>query len=183
MNVVSAILADGVEPEEGFKLEALGVELGDALSVMLADDGVPCPWRLVTDEWGITAALHLSAQAVMYPMSMLAKRVEDGETVDVRELKIAALQHAEQVRAETDLWLPTAAPHIDHLDEFVCASPTHTVEGSSRVEVLPHCQPPVQQRLLEHHADCGAYVTIIHTYLPASDMDAPGIKVQKGGHT
>lgn len=103
ISVVSAILADGVGPDEGFKLEALGVVLGDALSVMLAIDGVPCPWLLVTDEWGTTPALHLGAQAVMYPMSMIAKRVEAGETVDVRELVIAALQHAEQVRAEADL--------------------------------------------------------------------------------
>ena len=90
--VIQAILADGVGPEERWKLEALGVLLGDALS---ADLGVP--WMVVTDEWGTTAALHVGGELIAYPISMIAKRVEDGEEVDVNQVFAGVSAHLRQL--------------------------------------------------------------------------------------
>lgn len=90
--VIDALLRDGIGAEERWKLEALGALLGDA---MATDLGVG--WCLVTDQWGTTPGLHLGGDDVAYPLSMIAKRVEDGEQIDVHRLFATATAHMRQL--------------------------------------------------------------------------------------
>ena len=90
--VIDALLRDGIGAEERWKLEALGALLGDAMATEL---GVG--WCLVTDQWGTTPGLHLGGDDVAYPLSMIAKRVEDGEQVNVQRLFATATAHMRQL--------------------------------------------------------------------------------------
>jgi len=81
--LLDTILSNGwVEPTETVKLQALGVAFGDALAQELG-----LSWVAVDDEYGCDAALVLEGTSVkVFPLTMISKRVEDGEAVDVREL-------------------------------------------------------------------------------------------------
>ncbi|PWD51268.1 hypothetical protein C8046_11985 [Serinibacter arcticus] len=96
LSVIDALLADGIRADETWKLQALGAVLGDA---MARDLGVP--WRLVTDQWGATLGLHLGGEIVAYPLTMIAKRVEAGEPVDVRTLFVTATDHVRGLLAQS----------------------------------------------------------------------------------
>ena len=91
--VIEALLhRGGIMPEETWKLQALGAVLGDAMGT---DLGIP--WRLVTDQWGSTPGLHLGRDDVAYPLTMIAKRVENGEDVDVHHLFVTLTDQMRQL--------------------------------------------------------------------------------------
>jgi hypothetical protein len=81
--LLDTILSNGwVEPAETVKLQALGVAFGDALAQTLG-----LKWVAIDDEYGCDPALVLEGTSVkVFPLTMISKRVEDGEAVDVREL-------------------------------------------------------------------------------------------------
>lgn len=83
LRVVEAILAnDWVEPDETWKLQALGIALGDALAQKLMLD-----WVTVDDEYGRDPALNWPGMSIYcHPMTMISKRIEAGDKVDVREM-------------------------------------------------------------------------------------------------
>lgn len=68
---------------ETWKLQSLGVIFGDALAEEL---GVP--WVILDDEYGRDPAILLrrDTDALIFPLTMISKRVEAGEVVDVAEL-------------------------------------------------------------------------------------------------
>jgi hypothetical protein len=72
------------------KLQALGVVFGDVLAELLS-----APWVIVEDEYGRDPAVLVSDDPVLiFPVTMISKRVEDGETVDVAELLSFAAESA-----------------------------------------------------------------------------------------
>lgn len=71
-----------VKPTETVKLQALGVAFGDALAQQLG-----LTWVAIDDEYGCDAALIIENTSVkVFPLTSLSKRLEAGETVDVRKL-------------------------------------------------------------------------------------------------
>lgn len=83
LRLLDTILAKRwIEPHETVKLQALGVTLGD---VLVERFGL-C-WCLVTDEYGTDPALIVAGRSIrLFPLTMISKRIERGETVEVREL-------------------------------------------------------------------------------------------------
>jgi hypothetical protein len=71
-----------VEPSETVKLQALGVAFGDAIAQELG-----LSWVAIDDEYGCDAALILEGTSVkVFPVTSISKRIEAGETIDIREL-------------------------------------------------------------------------------------------------
>jgi hypothetical protein len=91
VQVLQAVLDNGwVSQGETAKLQALGVVFGDVLAELLS-----APWVMVEDEYGRDPALLISDDPVLlFPMTMISKRIEDGETVDVTELLSLAAEGA-----------------------------------------------------------------------------------------
>lgn len=68
-----------VEPTETVKLQCLGVAFGDALAQELG-----MRWVAVNDEYGRDPALELpETSVVIFPLTMISKRIERDEEVDV----------------------------------------------------------------------------------------------------
>lgn len=82
LSVITALLKDGIEPDETWKLQSLGVVLGDVMSRMMN-----LPWVIVDDEHGRDPALDYGGVGnLLFPLTMISKRVEAGEPVDVYRL-------------------------------------------------------------------------------------------------
>lgn len=77
-------LVDGgeIEREQTWELQALGVALGDVMASRLGLD-----WIAYQDEYGRNRALRLDdTDVVIFPVTMISKRIEAGLPVDVQEL-------------------------------------------------------------------------------------------------
>jgi hypothetical protein len=83
LRVIDAILANKwVNASETDKLQALGVALGDALAQELLLD-----WVVIDDELGRSPCLSWPGTSInCYPLTMISKRIEDGEDVSVYDL-------------------------------------------------------------------------------------------------
>jgi hypothetical protein len=67
---------------ETYQLQGLGVAFGDVLASQL-----PPRWVMVTDEYGTDPTLRFKSTTVQInALTMLSKRIEKGETVDLRWL-------------------------------------------------------------------------------------------------
>jgi hypothetical protein len=77
---LQAILdTDHLTAAQTYELQCLGIVFGDAL---VGAGGVE--WVMVDDEYGRDPALRLvGSDTLLFPMTMLSKRVERGEAVDV----------------------------------------------------------------------------------------------------
>jgi Domain of unknown function (DUF3806) len=104
LNLLEAILdAESIKPHEAWKLQSLGVTFGDALAQKLG-----FVWILIEDEQGRDPALHNPGTTnICYPLTMISKRIERGERVDVRSLFDAICKASVLLRAES----PLAGPH------------------------------------------------------------------------
>lgn len=90
------IRAGWIEPTETWKLQSLGITLGD---VFVQDMGLV--WVAVEDEYGRDPALSLPGTSVLlFPLTLISKRIERGEDVDVRELYAGLRQMIEEKHAE-----------------------------------------------------------------------------------
>ncbi|MDR2729086.1 MAG: DUF3806 domain-containing protein [Chitinispirillales bacterium] len=75
------------QKNQTMELQSLGVTLGD----LLAQD-LDLEWVEVEDEYGIDPALRhknttpIYENILLFPLTMISKRIEDGETVDVKYL-------------------------------------------------------------------------------------------------
>ena len=68
--------------EDTHKLQCMGVILGD---VFVQELGME--WIIVEDEYGRDPALRVpKTNIIIYPLTMISKRVEKGETIDVFQL-------------------------------------------------------------------------------------------------
>ena len=82
------IRSSWVEATETWKLQSLGITFGDALR-----EKMELRWVAVDDEYGRDPALRDKGTALLiFPMTTISKRVERGETVNVRELFDQACQ-------------------------------------------------------------------------------------------
>lgn len=69
--------------EHTFELQCLGAVLGERLAAMI--DGLE--WAVVEDEHGTDPALRYEdTSLLLFPLTMISKRVEDGTEIDVRAM-------------------------------------------------------------------------------------------------
>jgi hypothetical protein len=69
-------------PDQTYELQALGVALGDVMAAQLGLE-----WIAFEDDYGRNRALRLDeTEVVIFPVTMISKRVEAGLPVDVDEL-------------------------------------------------------------------------------------------------
>jgi hypothetical protein len=82
LDVLQEILDRGLlAPSQTYELQCLGIVFGRCL--VAAIEGLD--WCVVEDEYGTDPALrHAGSTILLYPLTMISKRVEDGEHVDVR---------------------------------------------------------------------------------------------------
>lgn len=83
LKLIRAILDNGwILSSETAKLQCLGVTFGDALAQFMG-----LVWVVVEDEIGRDPALRLEGTSVLvFPGTVISKRIERGESVDVYEL-------------------------------------------------------------------------------------------------
>jgi hypothetical protein len=85
-----------IAPDETLKLQCLGITFGDALAQKI---GVT--WLAVEDDDGRDPALALEGTSIrIFPLTMISKRIERGENVDVYELFENACRTIEQLRSD-----------------------------------------------------------------------------------
>jgi hypothetical protein len=90
------IRSNWIKPTETRKLQCLGITFGDALAQKM---GLVC--LAVEDAYGRDPALRDEETSIIaFPMTTISKRVERGETVDVRGLFDAACQSIARLRAD-----------------------------------------------------------------------------------
>ena len=83
LGTLRALLAANVlKADKTYELQSMGVVLGD---VFVQDMGFH--WIIVEDEYGRDPAIrYKETSIILYPLTMISKRIEKGETVDVFEL-------------------------------------------------------------------------------------------------
>lgn len=104
--VIRANLAQKwVGPKDTWKLQSLGIAMGDALAQDLALE-----WVTVDDEYGRQPALHWPGTGILcFPLTMIACRLESGEPLDIDvmyemtrgQLTETAEKHGAQQKAVT----------------------------------------------------------------------------------
>ncbi len=84
LRVIQTVLDnDWIEKHETWKLQSLGVAFGDALVQEVAE----LSWVAVDDEAGRDPALRwLQSGTLVFPLTAISKRIEDGIKVDVYEM-------------------------------------------------------------------------------------------------
>jgi hypothetical protein len=71
-----------IEPHETWKLQSLGITFGDILLQKLN-----LLWVMVEDEHGRDPALIVPGTSIIvYPLTVISKRIERGESVDIQDL-------------------------------------------------------------------------------------------------
>lgn len=94
LSVIAALVAE-VRPDETWKLQSLGIVFGDVLSRVTG-----AKWVQVDDEAGSDAALRFGGpDDLAFPMTMISKRVEAGEHVDILELFRVVATGIDEARA------------------------------------------------------------------------------------
>lgn len=99
LRLLQSILDAGwVERSEGAKLRCLGVTLGDAIAQKLQME-----WIIVEDESGRDPALRFPGTTVIaYPLSMISKRMDRGESIDVSDLFDGVCRHVLRMKSDPD---------------------------------------------------------------------------------
>jgi hypothetical protein len=82
--------------DQAYELQCMGVVLGDAF---VQDKGFE--WIMVEDEFGRDPAIALPGTSIiLYPLTVISKRIERGEVVDVTELYNRIVADVDRLRAE-----------------------------------------------------------------------------------
>jgi hypothetical protein len=81
------------KPEQTYELQSMGIVLGD---VFVQDMGFT--WVMVSDEHGRDPAIRFkNTSVILYPLTMISKRIERGEAVDVFDLYNGLADHVQQL--------------------------------------------------------------------------------------
>jgi hypothetical protein len=97
LGTIRAILRANVfQPHQKYELQCLGIVLGDAFVLELKMD-----WVMVEDEYGRDPALSLPGSSIiLFPLTMISRRVERGDTVDVFGLFNSVLTQVGQIKKQ-----------------------------------------------------------------------------------
>lgn len=99
LRVIKTILGNkSVDPSETVKLQCLGVAFGDALAEAVGLDWVT--FSLDGDEW---PGLRFEETSLfIHPLTMISKRVEAGEEVDILDLFRRLAHQIEELKGQVD---------------------------------------------------------------------------------
>jgi hypothetical protein len=96
--IQSALDAKVIEPEATYWLQALGIAFGK----VFVENNEFYDWWMVEDEYGRDPAIRFKETTLLvFPQTMISKRVEDGQHVAVREMYESLLEHLEEIRHES----------------------------------------------------------------------------------
>jgi hypothetical protein len=95
LGTIRAILNGNVfKADQTYELQCLGVVLGDAFVQDLGTE-----WVIVEDSHGRDPAVRLPGTSIiLFPLTMISKRIEDGDKVDVFELFNGVVAEVERIR-------------------------------------------------------------------------------------
>jgi hypothetical protein len=95
LGLLRALLAQQVfKPTQTYELQCMGIVLGDTFVQEMGME-----WITVEDEHGSDPAVRLPGTSVIiYPLTMISKRVERGESVDVFDLFNGIADQIDQVK-------------------------------------------------------------------------------------
>ena len=95
--LLQRLVDDGVfRSDQTYELQSLGIVLGQALA-----DTSELSWVTVKDEYGADPALRYKTTTMLvFPLTMISKRVEEQQPVDVRALYDATLTQVEKLARE-----------------------------------------------------------------------------------
>jgi hypothetical protein len=92
----TVLRSNWIEAGETWKLQSLGITFGDALAQKMG-----LVWVSVEDAYGRDPALRDEGTSIVtFPMTMISKRIERGETVDAQKLFDAACQDISRLRGK-----------------------------------------------------------------------------------
>ena len=96
LDLLQRVVDDRIlEPSETYLLQCLGIALGQVFV-----NKTPLEWVTVEDEYGRDPALRYPGTTVLvFPLTMISKRVEEGRDVEVRALFATV---ADQVQRMSD---------------------------------------------------------------------------------
>jgi len=99
LGLLRALLENKVfSPEQTYELQSMGVVLGD---VFAQDLGME--WIVVEDSFGRTLALRYpNTTIILYPITMISKRIEAGERVDVFDMYNSLAAEVDEILQDTD---------------------------------------------------------------------------------
>ena len=87
-----------VAPEQKYEVQCMGVVLGDAFVEHLGFE-----WVIVEDAHGRDAAIRLPGTSIiLFPLTMISKRIERGESVDVFDLFNGVVDEVDRIRGFAD---------------------------------------------------------------------------------
>ena len=90
--------AKWIDPTETVRLQSLGITLGDAFS-----QKTNLHWIMVEDEFGRDPALQFeNTSLVVFPLTMISKRIERGESVNIADLFSGICAEIERLKYESD---------------------------------------------------------------------------------
>jgi hypothetical protein len=82
------------KPNQTYELQSMGIVLGDAF---VQEFGME--WVMVSDAYGRDPAVRVpKTSIIVFPLTMISKRVEKGEQVDVFDLFNGVADHVEKLR-------------------------------------------------------------------------------------
>jgi hypothetical protein len=85
-----------LRPEQTYELQCLGAVLGKVFAAR-----TPLKWVVVEDTFGRNLALQYpNTTVIVFPLTMIAKRVEDGRDVDVVPIFRAVSQQVEKMKED-----------------------------------------------------------------------------------
>jgi len=98
LRVIQDVLDRGdFGPDDGYELQSLGVALGDVMASEL-----DLAWIVVNDEIGRSRALRMGdTEVLIFPITMISKRVEQGVPFTVQALYDQTVRTVEAERAKT----------------------------------------------------------------------------------
>ena len=86
-----------LEPEATYSLQTLGVVFGK----VFVENNEHYDWWMVEDEYGRDPAIRYKKTTLLvFPQTMISKRIEDGEAVDVQAMYEGLCEQLEEIRAE-----------------------------------------------------------------------------------
>ena len=99
LGLLRALIQGNVfKPTQTYELQCMGIVLGD---VFVQELGLE--WRTVEDEFGRDPCVQLRGTTIiLFPLTMISKRIERGETVDVFDLFNGMAGEVEKLKKTAD---------------------------------------------------------------------------------
>lgn len=86
-----------LEPEATYSLQALGIAFGK----VFVENNAYYDWWMVEDEYGRDPAIRYKETTLLvFPQTMLSKRIEDGDEVEVEAMYAGLCEQLEEIRLE-----------------------------------------------------------------------------------